>query len=357
MQTRTLGSTRLELPAVTFGAWAIGGWYWGGSDDDEALAALRAGFEAGVLAVDTAPVYGFGHSEELVGKAIAGRGDVAVLTKVGLRWDDPRGEHFFDTVDRAGQRLAVNRNLRPDSVRTEVERSLRRLGVERIDLVQAHWPDPTTPVAETMGALAELRAAGAVRAIGVSNFPPPLLEEAQAALGDVPLASDQARYSLVAREVECDVLPWTRSHGVGFLAYSPLEQGLLTGRVGPERRLAPDDGRSKRPTFRPENRRRVNELLARAVAPVADAHGATLAQTVLAWTAAQPGVTAVLAGARTAPQARENAAAGELRLGAEERDAIGLAFEGLELEPASGRLPGGLVSTLARWLRARRTRG
>jgi methylglyoxal reductase len=182
-----------------------------------------------------------------------------------------------------------------------------------------------------MGALADLVRAGLVRAVGASNYTVAELEEARLALGDVPLASDQPQYSLLARDIEADILPWARAAGVGLLVYAPLAQGLLTGKVTAERRFGPEEGRARKPDFALENRARVNAVLARAVEPVAARLGASVAQTVIAWTLDEPGVTAALVGARTAAQARENAAAGDLVLAAEERAAIGAAFRGLEL--------------------------
>jgi aryl-alcohol dehydrogenase-like predicted oxidoreductase len=341
MQRRTLGRTELEIPVVVFGAWALGGTgYWGASDDDLAVSAIREGIENGMDAIDTAPIYGLGHSEEVVGRAIEGfRDDVVIMTKVGLRWDtEDGGELLMESTNPDGSVMRVFKNSRPASVREEVERSLVRLDVDVLDLVQVHWPDATTPIADTMGALAELRAEGKLRAIGVSNYSPEQLAEAQAALGDIPLASDQPKYSLVAREAEAEVLPWCHEHEVGVVVYSPLEQGLLTGKVPPGRTFEEGEGRSHRPTFRDENRRRVNAVLAESVAPIAESMGATLAQTVIAWTVQQPGVTAALVGARTPQQALENAAAGDLALDAAQWAAIDTAFANLELElePAAG---------------------
>lgn len=333
MQRRRLGRSELEVPVVVFGAWALGGGYWGDVDDAAAVEAIRAGLDAGIDAIDTAPIYGLGHSERVVGQAIAGRRDeVTVCTKIGLRWDCTDGDHFFSGKHADGSPLEVYRNSRPESVRLEVERSLERLGVERLDLVQVHWPDPTTPVAETMGALAELRAEGKLREIGVSNYDPGLLSEAQAALGDVPLASNQPKYSLVARDIEQDVLPWCREHDVGLLVYSPIEQGLLTGKVRDDRQFAEGEGRASRASFQPVNRRKVNAVLDEVVAPIAADLDATLAQVVIAWTVAQPGVTTALVGARRPEQARENAAAGALSLSADAWAAIDRAFADLQLE-------------------------
>jgi len=337
MQIRRLGRSSLQLPVVTFGAWAIGGGpYWNGTHDEQALAALGAAFDAGITAVDTAPIYGMGHSERIVGQALATRrgaaeGDIKVCTKVGLRWDADDGELFFESKGPDGQPLRVFRNSRPESVTLECERSLQRLGVEHIDLLQVHWPDPTTPVADTMGALAALHAAGKIGAVGVSTSSPEMLHEAQRALGDVPLASTQPKYSLVAREIEADVLPWVLEHRVGVLAYSPLEQGLLTGKVRRDRNFAESEGRAKRASFSPENRAAVNALLDHVVAPVAADLGATLAQTVIAWTVARPGITSAIVGARTPEQARENAGAGALTLPADAWSAIDGAFAALRL--------------------------
>lgn len=323
MQRRKLGRTNLEVPVVCFGAWAIGGWYWGGSDDRAAVDALRAALDAGVNAFDTAPVYGFGHSERVIGDALRGsREHVTLMTKVGLRWDDPRGPVFFESLDNHNRPVTVRRNLRPDSVRFEVEQSSKRMGVDVLDLVQIHWPDPETPLAETLGTLLELRKAGRIREIGASNFTPALLDEAQRILGAVPLASTQERYSALSRGIEREVLPWAREHRVGMLAYSPIEQGLLTGKLAPERKLADTDQRLSKAKFSAENRARLNARLETVVGPIAKARNATIAQVVIAATVAQPGITCALVGARNAAQVRENAKAGELVLEAVEVAAV-----------------------------------
>lgn len=352
MQTRRLGRSELEVPVVVFGAWAIGGWYWGPTDDDEAIRAIRASIDAGANAIDTAPVYGFGHSETVVGRAIAGlRERAIVMTKLGLRWDDERGEISFETVDQEGQKRVVRRNARPWSVKDEVHRSLARMKIERIDLLQVHWPDPQTPVNETLGAMLDLRDAGKIREIGVSNFTVEMLRISRIAMGETPLASLQPKYSLLARDIEKDVLPYCREAGIGVVAYSPLEQGLLSGRVGPERTFAAEEGRSKRPTFQAANRARVNEVLERVARPIAERHGATIAQVAVAWVIAQPGVTSAIVGARTAEQARENARAGEVRLDAGEVRALREAFERLKLDLPRKKGLKALLSRAARKLR------
>lgn len=355
MRRRALGRTDIEIAPVALGTWAVGGWAWGGSDDARSVEAIAAAVEAGVDAIDTAPVYGFGHAERVVGQALRAlpaerRAGVVLMTKVGLRWDAADGEFFFRTKGLSGETLEVFRNARPESVRVEVERSLERLGVERLDLVQVHWPDPTTPIDETLGALLDLRAAGRVRALGVSNFDVDELEAARAALGDVPLASDQPPYSLLRRGIEADVLPWAREHGVAVLAYSPLEQGLLTGHVPADRRFAEGDARAKSRAFAPAVRAAVGEALATTVGPLAERHGATPGQVALAWVLAQPGVTAALVGARTPEQARENAGAGELELSPEELDDVARAFAEVDVEAA----PRGIVRRVLGRLRLRR---
>lgn len=317
---------------VVFGAWAIGGGYWGSTRDEAAIEALRRGLDRGMSAIDTAPIYGLGHSERLVARAVEGRRDeVVLMTKVGLRWDSEEGELFFGGRDEDGSAFRVYRNSRPASIRLEVERSLERLATDRLDLVQIHWHDPTTPIADSMGALAELVGEGKVRAVGVSNYDATQMEEAQRALGEVPLASTQPKYNLVAREPERELLPWSLEHEVGVVCYSPIEQGLLTGKVGPERTFEEGEGRTQRTTFSQENRARVNEVLQRVVAPIAAAHESTLAQTVIAWTIARPGVTAAIVGARSPEQVEENAAAGDLVLEPQEWRAIDVAFAELEL--------------------------
>ena len=335
MQSRPLGGSSLSLPVITFGAYPIGGWSWGGADPERARQTLRAAIDAGITAIDTAPIYGFGLSEELVGEVCQGRDDVLLLTKVGLNWIDRQGPLAFETRDPAGRLVRVHRNSRPASIRREVQASLQRLRRERIDLIQVHAPDPSTPIAETMGELAALRDEGLVREIGVSNYDSRQLEEARAALGATPLASVQPPYSLLQRGIEEDVLPYALEHGIGVLAYSPLDQGSLCGKFCTGTALPPADGRNKRPTFMPENMRRICALLDEVVTPIAEAHEISLAQTVLAWTAARPGITTLLVGARRPQQAIENAAAGAIELTTDEHERIDQAFRGLELKAMS----------------------
>jgi aryl-alcohol dehydrogenase-like predicted oxidoreductase len=317
MQYRELGASGLKVSAVGLGTWAIGGWLWGGSDRQAAVAAVQAAVEAGITLIDTAPGYGLGLAEEIVGEALAGLRDKVVLaTKCGLVWHVRRGQHFFDQLGRP-----VHRYLGPQSVRHELEESLRRLATDRIDLYQTHWQDATTPIAETMGELEKLRREGKIRAIGVSNVSPADLEAYLEAGG---VSSIQEKYSMLDRGAEKQLLPLAREKGIAALAYSPMALGLLTGKVKPGRRFPGDDLRHNNPRFTEENIRKVNALL-EEVAPVAAEHRATLAQTVVAWTLAQPGVTCALCGARNPEQARENAGAGGLQLTGEELAALNAA--------------------------------
>jgi len=315
MKQRTLGKSGLEVPVVSFGAWAIGGSMWGGTDDGAAIRAIQAAIDLGITCIDTAAIYGMGHSEGIVGKAIAGRRDkVIVATKCGLRWNLTDGEHFFDSKTPEGVPCTIYRNLKPDSIKYECEQSLKRLGVDVIDLYQCHWPDSTTPIADTMGALVELKEEGKIRAIGVSNFTVDMLEEC---LKHAPLASDQPKYNPLEREIEKDVLPFCVEHEVGILTYSPMAMGLMTGKVTLDREFKGDDTRKNRPWFSKENRKRVLDLLAK-IQPIADGHNATLAQVTLNWVMSQQGVTTVLAGARNEEQVRDNVKAADFELTAEE---------------------------------------
>ena len=168
MNSRLLGRSDISITPVTLGAWAIGGWFWGGQDEAESIQTIRASIDAGVTSIDTAPVYGFGHSELMLGRAIEGvRDQVQILTKVGLRWDLTDGVHYFDSKDPQGREYSIWRNLRPESIRHEVDESLSRLRTDYIDVLLCHWPDPSTPIADSMGTLADLVHAGKVRAIGV----------------------------------------------------------------------------------------------------------------------------------------------------------------------------------------------
>lgn len=349
MGTAELGRSGVVVSRVIFGAMALSA---AARDERRRIDTLHAAIDAGITSFDTAPLYDFGRGEELLGRALAGRRErVQILTKAGLRWDDPCGEVAFRFRDEAGREQAVRRNSRPDSIRLEVERSLARLRVDVLDLVQVHQFDPGTPIADTMGALADLRRAGKLRAIGVSNYSAAQTIEAQAALGAIPLAGNQVQYSLLERGPEGGVLPAAREARFGVLAYSPLAQGLLSGAFRIES-LPADDWRRQEPRFHPDNLRRIAAAVEAALVPVARAHGATVAQVALAWLLAQPGLTAVVAGASTVEQVRANAAAMTLTLHGDEREAIRAAFTSLQIDPYAGKGAGERA-----WFRARRMAG
>ena len=317
MKRIKLGQSDLDASVVALGAWAIGGGAsWGKKVDDQAaIDTIHAALDAGVNFIDTAPAYGFGHSEVLLGKALAGRRDEVILaTKCGLWWDDERGSFFTDFEDRP-----VYRSLRPDTIAIEVERSLQCLGTDHIDLYQTHWPavEPeATPIPETMGALVKLVEEGKIRTIGVCNVSPGELEEN---IGCGPVVSCQFRYSMLSREPEAGILPLCRTHGLATMTYMSLEQGLLTGKVTMDTVFAEGDFRTNaawNAWYLPANRRRLLDLLD-GWQSLCETHHCSLAQLALAWTLARDGVTHVLAGARHPGQIIENAAAADLALDAE----------------------------------------
>jgi aryl-alcohol dehydrogenase-like predicted oxidoreductase len=314
MEYRQLGNSNVKASVIAFGAWAIGGSMWGGSDEKDAVEAIHASIDMGVTSIDTAPVYGCGKSEELVAKAISGQRDkVQIFTKFGLRWDSTEGEFFFE-LNEGGKTTRIYRNARKKEIIHECEQSLRRLKTDHIDLYQCHWRDHSTSVEEMAEALAQLIKDGKILAAGVSNF---TAEEIDAANKVVPIASDQPPYSMVLREIEDDLLPYCREHNIGVIVYSPLQRGLLTGKFKPDHKFAEGDHRANQPHFQSDFIKHTNEFLAQ-IKPIADKHSATLSQVVINWTIHQPGITAALVGARDAEQARQNAKAADLSLSEKE---------------------------------------
>lgn len=316
MKYLKVGNSDMEASVVGLGTWVTGGGQvWGKDpDDNESVRAIHASLDNGVNLIDTAPAYGFGRSEEVVGRAIRGRRDKVILaTKCGLWWQDSRGSLFVDDFD--GKTLY--RSVRPDTIRIEIEESLRRLRTDYIDLYQVHWPaiEPDkTPIEETMGCLNQLKDQGKIREIGVSNVS---LDELKEYMRCGAIASDQLRYSMLFQAPEGDLLPFCAGHGIATLTYMSLEQGLLTGKVGMDRDFGEAEWRSNadwNPWFKKVNRPRILAMLA-GWKDLTERYECTLAQLAIAWTAAQPGVTHVLCGARTAQQALDNAGAGRLSLG------------------------------------------
>ena len=327
MIKNALGNTGLEASSLVLGTWAIGGWGWGGNDEKDSIEAIHTALDQGINFLDTAPIYGQGLSEQIVGKAIRGRRDqVIIATKVGLRWDSEEGQFDFE----ADNGMRVFRNLKPDSVRTELERSLKNLGIETIDLLQTHWQDPTTPIEDTMETLLSMKQEGKIRAIGACNLEP---GQMQTYLAHGPLDSIQEMYSMVDRNHESGLFAEAKEHGVSVLAYSPLAMGLLTGKITPERTFDSSDIRSWSPRFTVECRQQVMGLL-NQFKPLAEKYDLTIAQLVIAWTLAQECVTHVLVGARNSAQALENGVAGNTQL-----DSTDLAAMTKTLEESKLTLP------------------
>ena len=324
MRYRLLGQSGIEASVVAFGAFTVGGWRWGGADERDSIEAIRGALDVGINLIDTAPVYGLGRSEEIVGKAIQGRRDEVVLaTKCGLVWHTDAGAHFFDEWGKP-----IHRYLGAESIRYELEQSLRRLRTDVIDLYQTHWQDETTPIEETMAVLLDLKREGKIRAIGVSNATIEQMDEYRF-IG--PVDSDQEKYSMLDREMDLKQLPCCAGNNIAVLAFSPLAQGLLAGKVAVDREFPEDDFRSQELRFSVENRRKVLAFL-EEVRPIADAHDATFAQLAIAWTLARPGLTHALVGARNPQQARENVAAADIVLGDGELATIDAALASVDVD-------------------------
>ena len=332
MQNRPLGQSSVSVSPVIFGAWAIGGWMWGGNEESDSIDAIRAAIDHGINTIDTAAIYGMGHSEELVAKAIDGRRDkVVIATKCGMRWNGTEGSEPWPQKDNEGNEITIRKNGRADSIAYECEQSLKRLKTDVIDLYQIHWPDKSTPTQETIGAMEKLRQQGKVKAIGTSNYDVDWLTKAAAT---ATIASNQPPYSILRRGIEADVLPFCRGHGIGTICYSPMERGLLTGKVGPDRQFGQGDHRAKHPYFTVENRKKVMAAL-ESLKPIADKYSVEYAQLIVNWTFSQPGVTAAIVGARNAEQATANAKALSFSLTNAEQAEIRQAFDGLAGELAA----------------------
>jgi len=329
MEYTTLGKSNVKVPRLTFGAWAIGGWMWGGADKKDALKAIHKSLDLGITTIDTAPVYGFGLSEEIVGEAVKGvRKDVQILTKYGMIWDKKIGKFYFNSTDNDGKPVSIYRYAGKESVIKECEKSLKRLRTDYIDLLQIHWSDPTTPIKETMEAMEILQKAGKIRAAGVCNYN---LEDMKTAADFIHLASNQVPYSMLRRDIEKDIVPWCIKNNVSILPYSPLQRGLLTGKFKKGYHFNPGDTRPDTPYYKDSNIKKTNELLEK-LNPLAQDRNATLSQLVLRWTMQMPGITTVLAGARNPAQIEENSGALNFQLTGEEMKIINSYLEQLKLD-------------------------
>lgn len=306
MQTRQLGNSDLRLSAVGLGAWAIGGagWdhSWGPQDDSESVRAIHRALDLGINWIDTAAVYGLGHSEEVVARALADRPNkVIVATKCGLRWRENR---------------SVYPHLEAESVRTEAEDSLRRLKLDVIDLYQIHWPSPPARIEQAWGVMADLVREGKVRYAGVCNFSVQQLGRLQPIH---PVTSLQPPYSMVNRATEGELLPYCAHNGIGVVAYSPMQCGLLTGAFSQERLASLDmeDWRRKDRSFKEPLFSKTLELVER-LKPIAQRHQRTLAQLAVTWVLRRPEVTSAIVGARRPTQIEDTAQAGNWQLTADE---------------------------------------
>jgi aryl-alcohol dehydrogenase-like predicted oxidoreductase len=306
MTKKRLGNSDMELTPIGIGAWAMGGggwkFAWGPQDDSESVAAIHAALDRGINWIDTAAVYGLGHSEEVVARALAGRSNRPyVFTKCERIWNE------------AGE---IGPSLKADSIRRECEASLRRLGVDTIDLYQIHWPQPEEDIEEGWTALAELQKAGKVRWIGVSNFDVAQLERIRAI---APITSLQPPYSAISPEVGEQTLPYCAQHGIGVIVYSPMKSGLLTGAMTKERVAAfpSDDFRRNALAFQEPNLSK-NLKLAGLMKTIGARHGRTPGEVAIAWTLANPAVTAAIVGMRSAKQVEGVIGAMEFRLSAAE---------------------------------------
>ena len=317
MELRPLGTSGLQVSAIGLGCWAMGGALWGEQEDQDSIATIQRARELGVNFLDTAPVYGFGRSEEVVGRALQGRRDQVVLaTKCGLQWD-------------AEGRITNNSSRR--RILQEIEDSLRRLRVDCIDLLQVHWPDQNTPLQETMGALVEIHQAGKIKAIGVSNFSAGQMAEC---LRHGPLHALQPPYNLFQRQIEQEILPFCREHEIGVVVYGPMYQGLLTGKYFFGEATPSDDLRRNHRELRP-GRFEVNRKALEELRSIAERYDRTLAQLAINWVLSQPGITVAICGARRPDQIEADVAGAGWAISREDLAAIERVLENRAQELAA----------------------
>ncbi len=310
MQKRRLGASDLEITPIGVGAWAMGGggtqFSWGAQDDSESVAAIHAALDQGINWIDTAAIYGLGHSEEVVGRAIQGRSlKPLVFTKCGIVWDERR---------------EPRRTIEPESIRNEVDQSLQRLKLDVIDLYQIHWPEPDALIEAAWTMMAKLKEQGKVRHIGVSNFN---VKQMQRAHAIAPVTSLQPPYSIISPDIEKEVLPYTLANDIGVIVYSPMKSGLLTGAMTRERVAAmpEDDFRKRSPNFKEPLLSR-NLELAGLLGAIGRRHGRSAGEVAIAWTLRHPAVTGAIVGMRSAKQVGGVIGAAEFRLSPEEIEEI-----------------------------------
>ncbi len=320
MEFRKLGKTDLNLSAITYGSFAIGGTMWAGSVKKDVQEAILASIDNGTTTLDTAPFYGFGFSEELIGETIKDldRSKIQLLTKFGMVWDGSNKEKgdFMWNQEHEGKTYPIYKYASKANVIKEVEESLQRLKTDYIDLLQLHWPDSTTPIEETMEALQRLIEQGKILAAGVSNYTAQQMLEAQKSIS---LASNQVPYSMLKRGIESKVIPTAIENEIGIIAYSPLERGLLSGKFFNGESLKSEDHRNG--YFGQFNLEKVKSFL-ESIEPIAKDKQVSLSQLVLRWTTLQSGISIVLAGARNKGQAVSNAKAIEVTISSDEMQFI-----------------------------------
>ncbi|OGO06827.1 MAG: hypothetical protein A2Z76_00050 [Chloroflexi bacterium RBG_13_56_8b] len=304
MEHRRLGKSELNVSVIGLGTWAIGGKFWGHTDESAAIAAIQKAIDGGINLIDTAPLYGDGHSEEVVGKAVKGRRhQVVIATKCGARLKGPELIH----------------DLKPKSIRKEVEVSLKLLGTDVIDLYQCHFPDPNTPIEDTMAEMAKMKTEGKIRAIGVSNFDAVLLRRTQKV---AQIASNQVQYSLLSRDIEKELIPFCREQAIGILTYGPMGGGILSGKYKQKPKFEEGDARTFFYNYYQEPLWSQVQALLKEMEKIAARHGKPVAHVAINWVRQQPGITSALVGARSPQQAEANAAAGSWQLSAEELSGI-----------------------------------
>ena len=314
METRQLGKDGPEITVIGLGTWAIGGpwaWGWGPQNDSESIAAIQTSLKNNINWIDTAPIYGLGHAETVVAQALRdiSRQEVFIATKCGLIWDDRR---------------RVSRTLRPESIRSEIDASLKRLNTDYVDLYQHHWADPDVPIEDSWGEMLRIREQGKARFIGVCNYDATQLQQCMAIQ---QVQSLQPPYSMVRRDIEERILPYCQENAIGVVAYSPLQTGLLTGKFSQERlqSLHEDDWRHKDPHFKDPLFSKILQFVER-IRPLAEDRGFTVAHLAIAWVLKHPAVTSAIVGARNARQAEENISATEFNLDETELQDIEAAY-------------------------------
>jgi methylglyoxal reductase len=314
MKEKQIGNSDISASVLGLGTWAIGGAFWGGSLESESIKTIQAAINEGINLIDTAPAYGFGVAEEIVGKAIHGQRDkIIISSKCGLNWNDQHG-----TLVGHESGHDIYRYLGKEFIRKDLENSLRRLKTEYIDIYYTHWQDETTPLSEVMETLQQFKKEGKIRAIGASNATVETLKEYQA-LGGIDVGQEE--YSLLHRHIEAEILPYCQSKNISMLAYCPLAQGLLAGKIAINHQFKEGDMRKSMESFSKENIQK-SELLNQRLNKIAKKYDLTLAQLMIAWALARTGITHVLCGARQVGHILENVKAATVTISDTDLEAI-----------------------------------